>query len=168
MREDLLARRSVAALIDLVVCILLFWLLFRLFGREVYRGQFTFRVVSGWPMLSFPAVWLFYYPFTESCLQGTLGKLICGLRVVFDNGKNLTFGGMFLRRLLDPLEVWFAFGMVGWIIVAASSDGRRLGDKLAGTQVVRRKAVQLGASAGSGPAEPLGNSGIGGRPPSVS
>ncbi len=46
MREDPLARRSVAALIDLLGCIVLFWVVFRLFSREVRRGEVTVRVVS--------------------------------------------------------------------------------------------------------------------------
>ena len=142
MREDNLGRRSVAAIIDLCVCIGLFCLVFYLFSSEVRRGGLTLHVISGVPMLFIPVAWLFYYPYTESCFQRTLGKLLCGLMIVPIHGGSLTFGQALLRRLTDPLEVWFAFGLVGYLVVSLSEDGRRLGDRLAETRVVRKKIVQ--------------------------
>ncbi|HYG33614.1 MAG TPA: RDD family protein [Clostridia bacterium] len=167
MREEILARRSIAAIIDLAVCCFLFWLVFHLFGRPVDRGGMSVRVLSGWPALFLPTAWLFYFPYTEACLHRTLGKLVCGLKVVRVDGGRLSFKQTFLRRLLDPLEIWFAFGLVGWILVAASENGRRLGDKLGDTRVIRNKAVQLDGAPNDGPSDPARDSVDSKGPPSV-
>jgi hypothetical protein len=68
MGKDILGRRSVAALIDLGVCSGLFLLVFSLFSHEAQIGRLTGRVISGWPTLFIPAIWLFYYRFaTNNC-----------------------------------------------------------------------------------------------------
>ncbi|HSH93415.1 MAG TPA: RDD family protein [Roseimicrobium sp.] len=137
MSENVLSRRAVAGLIDLVVCIGLFALVFHFFGQEVRRGNMTVHVIRGWQALFIPVVWVFYYPFTESSFDKTLGKFLCGLSVVSSRGGDLTFGQTLLRRLLDPLEIWFGFGIVACLVASLDSDGRRLGDKLGDTRVVR-------------------------------
>ncbi len=49
----------------------------------------------------------------------------------------LAFKRAFLRRLLDPLEIWCGLGIVGLIVASLSPEGKRLGDKLADTRVQR-------------------------------
>ena len=140
MREDPLARRAIAALIDLAAFIGLTALVFHFFGREVHREGYTFHYISGFPIIFLTAIWVFYYPFTESCFGKTLGKFICGISVVSTRGTDLAFWQTLLRRLLDPLEIWFAFGLIGFVVAAVAEDGRRLGDKLADTRVIRDQA----------------------------
>jgi uncharacterized RDD family membrane protein YckC len=121
MNDSLLARRSIAALIDVVICCLLFALIFHVFAdrRPMRGGQ------------------IIYYPFTESCFARTLGKLICGVSVRSVRQGDLTLGQCLLRRLLDPLELWLTFGIVGWLAILASPAGQRLGDRLGDTEVER-------------------------------
>lgn len=140
MRENPLVRRAVAALIDLAAFIALTALVFRFFGREVHREGYTFYLLNGFPAGFLAAIWVFHYPFTESCFGKTLGKFLCGISVISTRKTDLTFWQLLLRRLLDPLEVWFAFGLIGLLVAGLSEDGRRLGDKLGDTRVVRDQA----------------------------
>jgi uncharacterized RDD family membrane protein YckC len=143
MREDNLGRRSVAAIIDLCVCIGVFCLVFYFFSSEVRRGGLTLHVISGvCPNSIHPRGLALLYPYTESCFQRTLGKFLCGLMIVPNRGGSLTFGQALLRRLADPLEVWFAFGLVGYLVISLSEDRRRLGDRVAETRVVRKKIAE--------------------------
>ena len=98
------------------------------------------HLLSGFPAFFLSAIWVFYYPFTESCFRKTLGKFLCGISVVSTRGADLAFWQTLLRRLLDPVEVWFAFGVIGLVVAAVTEDGRRLGDKLGDTRVVRDPA----------------------------
>ena len=127
-------------MIDLAVFIGLTALVFHFFGREVHREGYTLHLLSGFPAFFLAAIWVFYYPFTESCFRKTLGKFLCGISVVSTRGAGLAFWQTLLRRLLDPVEVWFAFGVIGLVVAAVTEDGRRLGDKLGDTRVVRDPA----------------------------
>jgi len=79
----------------------------------------------------------FLYHFTLEWLTGlTLGKRLLGLRVVADDGASLGVRGSFLRnalRLIDGLGYWG----VAVAIILLRGDGKRLGDVVGRTLVVR-------------------------------
>lgn len=85
----------------------------------------------------------------------TLGKMALGLRTVRDDGGAITFGQALVRGiagLVDfPLTSW-----VGALVSAAvSGQDKRLGDRLAGTFVVRERAPGGSRRYRSDPAAPV-------------
>ncbi|MFL6288605.1 MAG: RDD family protein [Actinomycetes bacterium] len=81
------------------------------------------------------------YPVTcETLTRGrTVGKLAVGLRVVRDDGGAIRFRHALVRGLLAVVEVYI-FLAISVITSLLSPEGKRLGDYLAGTVVVRERA----------------------------
>jgi uncharacterized RDD family membrane protein YckC len=69
----------------------------------------------------------------------SIGKLAAGLRVVRDDGGPIRARHAVIRALLGVLELWLAFGSIALIASLANRRGKRLGDMLAGTFVVRER-----------------------------
>ena len=138
LRLATLASRSLALAIDLAVQFAVL-----LAGTFVVSGvgasvdgalgaalglTFFVTVVVGYPVA------------LETATRGrTLGKLALGLRVVREDGGPVRFRQAFVRGLLSVVEIWFSFGSIAFIASLASSQGKRLGDYLAGTVVVRER-----------------------------
>jgi uncharacterized RDD family membrane protein YckC len=78
-------------------------------------------------------------PATLETLTGgrTLGKLVLGLRTVRDDAGPISFHHSFMRQLVGVVEVWVLSGVPAVISALVSPRGKRLGDYLAGTYVVR-------------------------------
>ncbi len=77
-----------------------------------------------------------YYIVCEAATGMTLGKRMVGIRVVGEDGEQLTFGAALVRNLLRVVDALF-FYLVGGLFALASSRGQRLGDRAAHTLVVR-------------------------------
>lgn len=78
-------------------------------------------------------VWLPLYSLFKDCLFGkrSLGKLICGLMIQNSKtGEKASFGSLILRN------VTYAIVQIEGIVVLVN-NGKRLGDSIAKTQVVR-------------------------------
>ena len=79
-------------------------------------------------------------------LQGltgaTPGKLLVGLRVVGPDGRPPGIVRAVLRTMLLVVDgfPWF-LPLLGWLLVTTTRRHRRLGDMVAGTLVVRRRAI---------------------------
>lgn len=72
----------------------------------------------------------------------TIGKHLLGIRVIQENGHNMTFLSSVIRnflRLIDMLPTSYALGI---ILIFAHSKHKRLGDMAAGTLVVHEKGKQ--------------------------
>lgn len=69
----------------------------------------------------------------------SLGKLVCGLRVVRDDGGPIRFRHALVRGAIGAFEILLTFGVVACIASLISARGRRLGDVFAGTLVVRER-----------------------------
>jgi uncharacterized RDD family membrane protein YckC len=67
----------------------------------------------------------------------TLGKLALGLRTVRDDAGPISFHHSFVRQLVGVVEIWILSGVPALISSLISPRGKRLGDYLAGTYVVR-------------------------------
>ncbi len=75
---------------------------------------------------------------TETLTRGrSLGKLATGVRVVRDDGGPVRFRHALIRALLGLLELWATTGGVALIASLANAKGKRLGDMVAGTYVIR-------------------------------
>jgi uncharacterized RDD family membrane protein YckC len=69
----------------------------------------------------------------------SLGKLACGLRVVRDDGGPIRFRHALVRGAVGAVEILLTLGTIACIASFVSARGRRVGDVLAGTLVVRER-----------------------------
>lgn len=80
---------------------------------------------------------LFYWFLLEGVWDGqTLGKRLFGIKVVKENGEECSIGAAVVRNLLEIID-GFAYYLVGFIAMAVSDKRQRVGDRLAGTVVVK-------------------------------
>lgn len=145
--------RAIAALIDMVLVLALF-LLVSLALSLVSKGEET---ASLWLaavliILAFFTPWAYFTCFEGLTGGRTPGKQYVGLRVVTDSGRPITFGAAAIRNLLklvdmQPVGTFF----VGLLFVMFHRHGKRLGDLVAGTIVVRDR-VMAATVAGPSPA----------------
>jgi uncharacterized RDD family membrane protein YckC len=82
------------------------------------------------------ALSLAYFVGMEVTFGATLGKLVVGLRVVDKDGDEITFVAALVRNVLRSVDLLF-FGLVGAAFMSSSAYNQRLGDRAAGTYVVR-------------------------------
>ncbi len=168
LRPARLASRSVALALDAVLMFLAFELCYRIISALVASGASTdtiealqigtvVLVVIGYPLAS------------ETIGSGrSLGKVAAGLRVVRLDGGPERFRHALVRalallfadvglplslgnQLVTGLPLIILFCLPGAVAVACSRQGRRLGDLLAGTIVVRERTE---AGAGHVPMPP--------------
>jgi uncharacterized RDD family membrane protein YckC len=75
----------------------------------------------------------------ETATRGrSIGKYAAGLRVVRDDGGPIRFRQAFVRGLLAVVEV-YGLPFVALVSALVSTRGKRLGDLLAGTYVIRER-----------------------------
>lgn len=145
--------RMVSGLIDLLVAavgvLLLVWLLpAQLFLQDAALGQVFAIVLMVVVMAALPIT-------LETTLHGrTLGKLALGLRTVRDDTGPIGLRHATIRALAGTFELWLTLGAVALIVAATNERGKRLGDFLAGTYVVRDR-VRLSIPAAPGMPEGL-------------
>lgn len=84
-----------------------------------------------------------YFFFAEFYFGGrTIGKKLIGIRVIQENGHNITLLSSFIRnflRLIDQLPTSYLLGI---LLVFFHSKHKRLGDMAAGTIVVHERGVK--------------------------
>ena len=95
-------------------------------------------------LFQFALIWGYYVLF-EALRDGqTPGKRYLGLRVVQDGGYSISFSASAARNLLRIVDSQPAFSYgVGIVTAALSSQGKRLGDMVAGTFVVQERVRHL-------------------------
>lgn len=69
----------------------------------------------------------------------SLGKLACGIRVVRDDGGPVNMRHAFIRAMVGVGEVWLTAGSLALIVSVLNDKGKRIGDALAGTYVIRTR-----------------------------
>lgn len=80
----------------------------------------------------------------ESLSRGrSVGKLALGISVVRDDGGPITFRHSFIRALVGFLELYMTFGAVAIVASLSNDRGKRLGDLLAGSYVIRVRARKI-------------------------
>lgn len=144
LRLAKLASRSLALALDLTVQVGLL-----VVGTLVLSGTVSAvddALAAALALVFYVAVVLGYPVAMETATRGrSLGKLALGLRVVRDDGGPVRFRHALVRGLLSVVEIWLTFGSVALIASLASAQGKRLGDYLAGTVVVRERVPVQGA-----------------------
>lgn len=138
LRLAKLASRSLALAVDLAVQIGLGFAVFALVGGLLGRVDTALAAAIG--LVSYVLVIVGYPVIFETATRGrTLGKLAFGLRVVREDGGPIRFRHAVVRGLLSLVEIWLTFGALALFSSLASARGKRLGDFLAGTVVVRER-----------------------------
>ncbi len=138
IRPARLPTRMMATLVDLALVAGFFYLWSKV-APAVTGSQARFDAIS----LVAGLLPTLVYPITmETLTKGrTVGAFALGLRVVRDDGGSITFRHALIRWLM----YWFAdfsilTGFCGGIICSMiNRDGKRLGDLVAGTMVVRNR-----------------------------
>jgi uncharacterized RDD family membrane protein YckC len=83
----------------------------------------------------------------ETLTRGrSLGKLAAGLRVVRDDGGPIRARHALIRGLLSVIEIYLTFGSLALITSLLNRRGKRIGDLLAGTYVIRERTPGEAAS----------------------
>ncbi len=100
--------------------------------------QVILMIIAGIPFL-------FYNLLFEVFMNGqTIGKKAVNIRVVRLDGGEPTLGGYLLRWMLGLFEIYSFMGVPAMLAVLISAKGQRIGDRAAGTTVVRvRPAATL-------------------------
>ncbi|MDQ1605404.1 MAG: hypothetical protein QOE01_3249 [Actinomycetota bacterium] len=139
LRLAKLASRAVAIAMDLVVQVVLLVTVELLLGSVLLTGVDT-ALAAAIALVTSVAVVVGYPVVFETLTRGrSLGKLALGLRVVREDGGPIRFRQALVRGLLAVPEFWITWGALALICSLASSRGKRLGDFLAGTVVVRER-----------------------------
>ena len=155
LRPASFASRALALLLDLVLLaalgLLLGVLLFQVIGGlDVAAGTATFRLMMIGLLVGVPVT-------VETVSRGrSLGKLAAGLRVVRDDGGPVRFRQCLIRGLVGLLEFYLTGFGVALIVSLSNRRGKRLGDLLAGTYVVRERNRMSLAGPARMPAELAG------------
>ena len=84
------------------------------------------------------SIWIFYCAVMESSMpQGTLGKMVVGIKVVDEFGQRMTPAKSGVRNLFKILSMLLFFLGFFWILIDRSKQGWH--DKIARTYVVDRE-----------------------------
>ncbi|MFE0646759.1 RDD family protein [Streptomyces sp. NPDC058877] len=133
-----LPSRTLAVLIDLVVVGVVYLLV--ALGLAVATASLDEAAVMAVSIASFLLVLVGAPIAVETLSHGrSLGKLVCGLRVVRDDGGPIRFRHALVRGAMGVVEILMTFGVVACVASLVSQRGRRLGDVFAGTLVVRER-----------------------------
>jgi uncharacterized RDD family membrane protein YckC len=137
-----LGRRTLAALIDLLVVGAMFFAFAATIGEISSEGSSFEASLSGGAMLLFVAATLAYYGVSEALTGRTLGKAVFGLRVVnvADNAPAQP-GQVVIRTLLRLIDALPLLYLIGFVCAAASERTARVGDFAARTAVIQPSAV---------------------------
>jgi uncharacterized RDD family membrane protein YckC len=136
-----IALRFVAVLLDAVIVFVPLGIVVGLLtgGGYVDHGSDSSNAginVGGNAFWLLVALGVGYYVMCEAATGATLGKRLVGIRVVGEDGDPITFGAAVVRNLLRVVDALF-FYLVGFLFAVTSARGQRLGDRAAGTVVVR-------------------------------
>jgi uncharacterized RDD family membrane protein YckC len=135
-----LGLRAVAVILDTLVLFALIWVVGLATGHTTDDGVSMQGAVTLLPM----GLWGLYYVGLEATLGATLGKLALGLRVVDLDGRSpIGWRSSLARNCLRAVDGLFGY-LVGALLVRTSPSRQRLGDRVAGTVVVRRALAPAG------------------------
>jgi uncharacterized RDD family membrane protein YckC len=145
MKPANLGIRSLAALIDSAIVCVLWFCVIEAWGTTQGASSTSLsmvqeKVVTGVPALLLLLATAAYWVVPEWLFSMTLGKLLCGLRVVCIDGKKITLSQSIQRNLLRLIDA-FAFYLVGFLVAKLTPLHQRLGDLWAKTLVVKTSDV---------------------------
>jgi uncharacterized RDD family membrane protein YckC len=132
--------RTTAWFIDYSIYWLAVYWYARTFGTPNDEGGYSINGCG--EFLVVISLWVVWFPATEAFAGRTLGKWICGLKVISTSGEQPRVDQAMVRRLLDPIDFFSFFGLVAVIVAKSNGLRQRLGDLLARTRVIEVPAKQ--------------------------
>jgi uncharacterized RDD family membrane protein YckC len=130
--------RVASGLIDVVAQLLLLFLVYLVATVVVGGGDDALSAVA--TVVSTVLVLVAVPTVVETLTRGrSLGKLALGLRTVRDDAGPIAFRHAFIRSLVGVVEIWGFTGVPALVCALVTSRGKRLGDVVAGTYVVRER-----------------------------
>ncbi len=148
-----LPSRALAIVIDLIVV----WTVYLTvaLGLAVATASLDDAAVAAVSIATFLLILVGLPIAVETLSHGrSLGKLACGLRVVRDDGGPIRFRHALVRGAVGMVEILLTFGVIACIASLVSARGRRVGDVLAGTLVVRERVPSASRAMGVPPPPP--------------
>ena len=134
--------RAVAVIIDSAMLFFLAYLMALVTGGTTTTG---FQLQGG-PFFLFFLIGFGYFIVMEAVWGATLGKLVIGLRVVKEDGSKIDWSKSLIRNVLRLVDGLF-FYLIAAILVWQSQKCQRLGDRIAGTVVIKhRKQAEVTTS----------------------
>ncbi|HET7658327.1 MAG TPA: RDD family protein [Bacillales bacterium] len=135
-----LGSRSAAFMIDVWILIFIESAL----GLAMYYFKDWFWLTSSYliAFLIFIAfmLWWLYFAFFEFFASGkTPGKRLLGIRVIQENGQNVTLLSAFIRNLLRMIDFLPALFFVGILMIFFHPSHKRVGDLASGTMVIHER-----------------------------
>ena len=126
--------RAVAVIVDMVVMFAILWVIALATGNSNSEGF----EMTGAPVFLGLLMWFVYYIGMEASTGATLGKMLVGIKVVKTDGTApIGIGPAVIRNVLRIIDGIFIY-LVGGILAMRSSTKQRLGDRVAGTVVVKK------------------------------
>ncbi|MEJ7810560.1 MAG: stage II sporulation protein M [Gemmatimonadaceae bacterium] len=153
--------RAAAAALDYLILsgvLAALYLLLAIGGGALVARRLVSEEAGGWLYavlsLALFAIQWGYFVFFEAFADGqTPGKRQLGLRVVQDGGYSVSLAASAVRNLIRILDMQPAvFYGVGIVSAGISRSGKRLGDLVAGTVVVRERSTAVAPALGMAPA----------------
>ncbi len=140
LRAASFASRMLAAALDAVVVLIVFAA--ALWGSSTLLNEADEAAVAAIGV-ALSALCLIGIPTAvETATRGrSLGKLALGVRAVRDDGGPVRFRHSLVRAVVGLFELWALVGSPAIICSLVNSRGKRVGDLLAGTYVVRERTA---------------------------
>lgn len=149
-------RRLVAGLVDVAVIIGGGIIYTVAFGTDQPRSSVSLavnrHVVNGPGVWLFFALVLFHFLAFELVIGASIGKLLLGLRVRTTDGGRAGLRAVAIRTVLRPVDgiPYVVPNLLGFIVLANGPKHQRIGDRIAGTVVVRCRSGTVVARCRSG------------------
>jgi uncharacterized RDD family membrane protein YckC len=134
--------RAVAVIIDFVMLFAIMFLVALVTGNTSDAG---FELQGAPAGLGF-VLWFVYFVAMEATSGATLGKMLVGIKVVRTDGTSpIGWSPALIRNVLRIIDGLFVY-LVGAFLASRSPTKQRLGDRVAGTVVVRKATAPQAAS----------------------
>lgn len=128
--------RFAAVLVDGILLFIIGYLLAIVSGQTT-QGGFN---LQGGPAFLFFLIGMIYYIVMEALCGATVGKMLCGLKVLNTDGSPLDWSASVVRNILRIVDGLLVY-LVGAILVWNSPMRQRLGDRVAHTVVVKKSRL---------------------------
>ncbi len=141
VRAAKLASRGLAMILDVALQFVVLFFAFIILAQVAAFGDSALALTL--LLVSVVLIMVGYPVIFETLSRGrTLGKMALGLRVVRTDGGPIRFRHALVRGLAGFFVDFWALGLLGVVAVVSSllsPNGRRVGDYLAGTLVIRER-----------------------------
>lgn len=133
--------RLAAQIVDGIIFIVLFsivgWSIASIYGGLTPTGFHLTGAPAFLAMGILFVIWLAYFTILEGITEATVGKMVCKIKVVKEDGSPCDLYTSFMRNILRIVDI-IGIYLVGAIFIARSDKKQRLGDRVAKTIVIKK------------------------------